>query len=287
MILDMEKAPPPPPYLRDAELDARLQRTAKYPPTLVGVPPHLLLQIVYWTCPDFTSSEERRASFYWMCYSLRYTCRDLWIACMHILRSSYLPLYARRVNRPFTTDPFPSSSAIGHPLSSSPILSTQRETTILDMFILLKTREDVRTDESSLYLDNADDQYRDLFNLMQPRARVEDLTCKYGLRAGLIAPTPTFFPAPVIPPSPLHTHSNSSQVSLSSSGRILVPFSDLSISWGHRRVGLQLRDTSREPNSLSKRTVLEVERVKGETLESLVQRLVKVWLALARAERRR
>ncbi len=86
---------------------------------------------------------------------------------MHILRSSYVPLYARRVPRPFTTDPFPSSSAIGHPLSTSPILSTQRETTVLDMYILLKTREDVRMDESSLYLDSVDDQYRDLFNLMQ------------------------------------------------------------------------------------------------------------------------
>ncbi len=78
MILDMEKVPPPP-YHRDAGLDLRLQNARMYSPSLTGIPPHLLLQIVYWTCPECTSSEERRASLYWICSSLRYTSRDLWI----------------------------------------------------------------------------------------------------------------------------------------------------------------------------------------------------------------
>ena len=57
------------------------------------------------------------------------------------------------------------------------------------------------------------------------------------------------------------------------------------MSWGHRKVGVQLRNTSRDPSSLSKRTIVEVERIKSETLESLAQRLVKEWIALIRAER--
>ena len=86
MILDMEKSPPPP-YRQDADLDARIQNARTYPPTLIGIPPHLLLQIVYWTCPECISPEERRASLYWMCSSLRYTCRDLWIGELHPFES--------------------------------------------------------------------------------------------------------------------------------------------------------------------------------------------------------
>src|SRR5258708_5782135 len=72
-----------------------------------------------------------------------------------------------------------------------------------------------------------------------------------------------------------------------SSGRIPVAFWDFSVSWGHRKVGVQLRNTLRDPSSLSKRTIVEVERIKSETLESLAQRLVKEWIALIRAERSR
>lgn len=84
---------------------------------------------------------------------------------MHVLRSSYLPLYAQKIIPPFTTDPFPPTD-----LAPGSLRSSHRETVILDLYILIKVRQDLRSDESELYLDSEDEQYRDMFNLMQVRA---------------------------------------------------------------------------------------------------------------------
>lgn len=125
---------------------------------------------------------------------------------MHILRTTFLPLYKQHVIHPFTSDPFPTSSSPSPPSLSSPrsltwasppppdgaspsavqlsspghhiiqttaldsscsIIPTQRETAILDLFIIIRVRADVRSDESDLYLDNEDERYRDMFNFMQ------------------------------------------------------------------------------------------------------------------------
>ena len=85
-------------------------------------------------------------------------------ACMHVLRSSYLPLYAHRIIPPYTTDPFPATDTAPGSLRPS-----HRETEILDLYILIKVRQDMRAVESELYLDSEDEQYRDMFNLMQVR----------------------------------------------------------------------------------------------------------------------
>jgi hypothetical protein len=204
-------------------------------------------------------------------------------ASAHVLRSSYLPLYIRDVLPPFSSDPFPSSdpSSSSYGLSTTndtPIVSTQRETLILDRFILLKVRDDVLADESDLYLDYNDEQYRDLFNFMQvsnitpecrrtskeallltgplsqslyiitqPRARTEDLINKYGTRAGLISAK-------------------------------RASFSELSVSWGNRKVGLIGQD------SLGRRRLLvEVPRDRNDRLEDIAMRLIKEWTRLVRA----
>lgn len=101
----------------------------------------------------------------------------------------------RHVLRPFSSDPFPTSvpavarnahaprsgasstaTAALEPAAqvmqhsvTTPIVSTQRETAILDLFILIRSRQDMRSDESDLYLDNEDERYRDMFNFMQVR----------------------------------------------------------------------------------------------------------------------
>jgi len=217
------------------------------------LPAHLLLEIVYWTCPEGLSPQERHLRLYWISSSLRHVCRDLWFACAHILRSSYLPLYIREVLPPFSSDPFPSShpSLSSYGLSTTndtPIVSTQREALILDRFILLRVRDDVLADESDLYLDYNDEQYRDLFNFMQPRARTEDLVNKYGTRAGLISAK-------------------------------RASFSELSVSWGNRKVGLICQD-----RSLGRRRLLvEVPRDRNDRLEDIAMRLVKEWTRLVRA----
>lgn len=122
---------------------------------------------------------------------------------MHILRSSYLPLYSQHVLRPFSTDAFPSTvtsitprlhsnTAHAQPPAAmsdvilhdvTPIISTQRETSILDLFIIIRAREDMKSDETDLYLDNDDERYRDMFNYMQVSAerRLLLILCNTGL----------------------------------------------------------------------------------------------------------
>lgn len=184
------------------------------------------------------------------------------LACMHVLRSSYLPLYASLIQPPYTTDPFPASTPTS--ASSVALTSIQRETAVLDMFIRLKVEEDVRADESELYLDQG--HFADLFNLLQvrrrpsifktlityknvvqPRSRLEDLVRKYGSRAGLISNS---------------THS----------APPVVPFSSISVTWGLRVVGIAATDSRGR-----KRTIVQVSREKGESLEIIAKRLVREW----------
>lgn len=212
IVPDDDKAPPP--YSKKAPSIVSNASASRRATTLNGLPAHLLLQVIYWTCPDGIDGEHRRMMLYWMCTSLRYVSRDLWIgaclanprithcatrtfeaywltsfatskplATMHILRSSYLALYTKQVLRPFSTDPFPSANPIATPRPVSyladvieydvtPIISTQRETAVLDSFILIRARQDMRSDESDLYLDNddSDERYRDMFNYIQVRS---------------------------------------------------------------------------------------------------------------------
>jgi hypothetical protein len=154
------------------------------------------------------------------------------VACMHVLRSTYLPLYSLNIKPPYTSDPFPSSNAevptytatpydpstpvsgSFTPANSSPLLTTQRETAILDKFLLLKLRQDVLTSESTLHLSSThnthssfyydypssrgvshsectDADFNMLFSLLQPTARIEDLVRHYGLQNGSITLAPS------------------------------------------------------------------------------------------------
>jgi hypothetical protein len=89
---------------------------------------------------------------------------------------------------------------------------------VLDLYIALKVREDVWMDETELHLER-DESFKDLFDLMQPRSRTEDLVEQYGAEAKLITMSPT-------------------------SGRSVtpIPFSDLTVSFSPRKV--------RSPNEL-------------------------------------
>ncbi|KAF8877072.1 hypothetical protein CPB84DRAFT_1688877 [Gymnopilus junonius] len=305
--------PPPPPYLHSSSASSRttLARTHNPQANLTSLPAHILLQIIYHSFPQdpslpppsylspaaFSSSihnqrkyaaqlllyqpskpERQRKTLYWLTTSLRLVSRQLYTACMHILRSTYLPSYQSLIRPPYTSDPFPFSlpapslssgppaydstpSFPNTPLSSStfssssqsysPLQTLHRETPILDRFIALKVRQDVLADESELHLDR-EDSFRDLFDVAQPRARLEDLVRLYGVREGLVSgyaekksPHP---PQPKIHP---------------------IPFPSLSISFSPRRVGLVLNRS---------RTIAEVPRMgvgrERETLEVLARKLV-------------
>ena len=234
-------------------------------PTLSSLPAHILLQIIHHTFPPLPSSnspsgawtssppsfaqiqhqlyqptipERQRKTLLWLSNYLRLVSRTLYTACMHVLRSTYLPAYLELVRPPYTSDPFPiglpttADSTVGsryrgntmqnagppaysaaptpeQPSSASsirsvsttatrstphhhrsnshsPLISPHRETVVLDRFILLKVQQDVYLDDTELHTDRAD-AYRDIFDVAQPKARLEDLVRVCGFREGVVS----------------------------------------------------------------------------------------------------
>ncbi|PPQ79178.1 hypothetical protein CVT25_002802 [Psilocybe cyanescens] len=252
MILDDKiiMFPPPPPYLQSQSPPSPSSSSAHFSArphaTLTSLPSHILLQIIHHTFPPLTSPshtplpspshqyqqlyqdtkpERQRKTLFWLSTALRLVSRQLYTACMHVLRSTYLPSYSLLVRPPYTSDPFPlslptsasstssgatapheSAAAAAPPAYSSsrstasltslahaqpqdtqsPLLTIHRETPVLDRFIALKVRQDVFADDTELHTDR-EDAFRDLFDVAQPRARLEDLVRVYGVREGVVS----------------------------------------------------------------------------------------------------
>ncbi|KAI0776664.1 hypothetical protein BD413DRAFT_469108 [Trametes elegans] len=288
--------PPAPPYAEVCPVSPPpFSMGDRPPPTLVTLPPHLLLRIVYET---FSKGEviHQRKVLYWLTMSLRLVSRGLYVACMHILRSTYIPAYEALIRPPYTSDPFPLSlpdspfAAYGSsaaPLSASvlPMQSMQRETRVFDLFIALKVREDVWADDSSLHLERKE-SFKDLFDLMQPRARLEDLVRAYGRRDGLVSvPSSSGVGATPLVASPSCDTKKGANGSVESFGKgraqgraasTALPFSALSVSFSPRAVGLVLTTSQR------KKTIVQVPRTRVETLEDSARKLVRelrAWIA--------
>ncbi|KAJ7031602.1 hypothetical protein C8F04DRAFT_694748 [Mycena alexandri] len=180
MIIDEKVLSPPPPYSK-----GNASTTAAAWRTFSALPPHLLLQIVYATFSDayeIEDAKEQRKTLYWLAIGLRLVNRRFYTTSMNVLRSIYLPAYESLTRAPYTSDPFPHSHSQS---THSSLSSVQRETATLDLFIALKVREDVWSDDSELHLER-DESFADLFNLMQPRSRLEDLVREYGVTEGVI-----------------------------------------------------------------------------------------------------
>ena len=291
---------PPPPYAAASPVAPPPFPGGRSHQSLATLPPHLLLKIVYMTFPwtpgiDESRLERQRKTLYWLSHHLRLANKSFYIgdptsyqvdscnltilyppACMHVLRSTYLPAYASLIRAPYTSDPFPFSSCTSS--SSGPVETTQRETQVLDLFIALKVREDVMMDDTELHLER-EESFKDLFDLMQPRSRLEDLVRHYGLREGVVHTYPPgVSSSPTASRTQLHSTTGSSSSAnhrTSSTRPAPLPFSTLSVSFSPRKVGLVLTTTSR------KRTILEVARTRDEVLEVTAKKLVqqlKVWL---------
>ncbi|KAF8509110.1 hypothetical protein BU17DRAFT_56334 [Hysterangium stoloniferum] len=230
----VHNAPPPPPPFEHRRSVPRLD----------GLPANIILHIVNGMFPTSTvDATIHRKTLYWLEMSLRLVSRGMYIACMHTLRSVYLTSYAQLIKPPYTSDPFP---LVASPDSISPVLSPgNRETRVLDLFIALKVREDVWMDETELHLER-DESFKDLFDLMQPRSRTEDLVAQYGTELGLITLSAPARETPV----PIH-------------------FAKLSVNFSPRSLGLVLLSCGQ------KRTIVECYRERNEKLEVGAKRLVK------------
>ncbi|KAG7092175.1 hypothetical protein E1B28_008544 [Marasmius oreades] len=189
----IEEKIPPPPY--DPPTRPRS-------PTFSSLPHSILLQIVYSVfpqsdCPVYGDKKlvRQRETLYWLQSSLRLVNSSLYIACMHILRSTYLPAYNSLIRAPYSSDPFPSSSTSSDGTLSGgnasdgtrpSLIPSHRELRTLDLFIALLTHEDLLLDSTSLH-NPRHEAYKDLFVLLQPRSRLEDLVALEGIRRNFIS----------------------------------------------------------------------------------------------------
>ncbi|KAL4070145.1 hypothetical protein V8B97DRAFT_1886988 [Scleroderma yunnanense] len=284
VIIDekMALAAPPPPYVPGSSAPPPFPCGRRQSTSISTLPPNLLLQIIHMTFPqtagfDEGTLERQRKTLYWLTYHLRLVNRSFYVACMHVLRSSYLPAYTSLIRAPYTSDPFPMSSTTTS--SDNPVDTVQRETRVFDLFITLKTREDMFMDASELHL-GREELFKDLFDLMQPRSRLEDLVRYYGMREGVVhisSPNASGSSStiPVAYGSGINRPSGVVGGNTKVHEQTSVPFSALSISFSLRRVGLVLTTSGR------KRTISEVTRVPNEKLEVAAKKLVKqlkVWL---------
>ncbi|KAJ3922517.1 hypothetical protein F5877DRAFT_33611 [Lentinula edodes] len=268
-----------------------------------SLPSHLLLQIVYCTFPWEDGQFEgdvkevlQRRTLYWLETSLRLVNRDLYIACMHILRSTYLPSYDALIRPPYSSDPFPSSNSVplygtstsmwNSPYGSSRLFPQHRELQTLDLFIAVLAQEELLYDTSSLHL-SRHEAYKDIFDLRQPQSRLEDLVAKEGVKAGLVTlgDRDSVPGTPTTPQTPseakgkenspyfmdIDNNSNERKVSLSP-----LPFRSLSISFSTRKIRSTYGALGVSYNSRGrKRTIVEVQRDRDEALEVSVRRVVR------------
>ncbi|KAI5994978.1 hypothetical protein EDC04DRAFT_2613076 [Pisolithus marmoratus] len=75
-------------------------------------------------------------------------------------------------------------------LCPTPFDTVQCETRVLDIFIVIETREDLFTDTFELHLGRCT-LFKDLFDLMQPRSHIENLVRHDGMGKGLVHITST------------------------------------------------------------------------------------------------
>ncbi|GAA5935870.1 hypothetical protein JCM3775_007351 [Rhodotorula graminis] len=172
---------------------------ARTPPKLDALPSHLLLRILaHLSLPDLV-------------LALRPASRALYVHAMSLARMQGLPLWhdevrAAAAQRAQGGAPLGSSDPLGAALqdpgadaapspayttaatatptsSSSPLSTRSRELAVLDLFLVALSTSLARLGASSLLFTSEDDALRlvpgekraDLWNLLQPRARCEDL----------------------------------------------------------------------------------------------------------------
>lgn len=202
---------------------------------------------------------------------------------MHVLRSTYLPAYSSMIKSPYSSDPFPFSTSAYSPSPSklaAPINSEQRETQVLDLFLSVKVREDVWADDTELHLER-EESFKDLFDMMQPRSRVEDLVRAYGVQAGVISVSSRGNSVVCSTPSSASPSRSSFASCIASSSSSStpqqpkpkrshkLPFNALSVTFSPRSVGLVYLSKG------TKRTIVQVNRDRDEKLEASAKRIVK------------
>ncbi|KAM0751297.1 hypothetical protein T439DRAFT_325445 [Meredithblackwellia eburnea MCA 4105] len=165
---------PPPVYEGIDRSSTKDKATPRQTPTLLGLPEHILLTILsYLPLPT-------------LCLHVRLTNRQLLLFSSVILRRSLLPVWESKKRPAFTSDPMGKRRG---KRDGEQQHQRSRELAVLDLFIAACVHEAVRAHESELHLlpSVSHSAERDIFDFMQPKARLEDLVIRYGREDGTIA----------------------------------------------------------------------------------------------------
>lgn len=178
---------PPPVYSRtydgpEVSTGAGTRRYQRLPASLWLHVFNLLLQDVGGQSRD-DQEEDRLRCHVWLSSEARTVCFDSYLASMSLLRSDYLSSYLNKVIAPYSSDPWPSGS------SSSRLTNLKRETRVLDLFIARSSRDRLNVAESALFEEESSG-LKTLFELWQPKARLEDLILQRAGELGLLYQNP-------------------------------------------------------------------------------------------------
>ncbi|PWN34226.1 uncharacterized protein FA14DRAFT_180853 [Meira miltonrushii] len=263
-----------------------------------GLDASLVLMILSHLIDPKLSPEQQAIGYSNLHKNVRFASKDLYLLCMHLLRSKYIQRYMNRVRAPFTTDPYPAGQAI--PSASEPVIvrsrlanpdalqspatrrsgeGAGRETRILDLFVAASVRSDVESFESSLLestLGDDEEGENDLFAYHQPKCRIEDLVIQRGRRVGVIRPVSSSITVTEkdvkAPPSYTTKQQNFASGTHNAQGKKWIEAEDLAIELRSKSAILRLR--SDQSSSRALRTVFEVTRAREEILETTADRIV-------------
>ncbi|PWN24272.1 hypothetical protein BCV69DRAFT_280162 [Microstroma glucosiphilum] len=281
------------------------------------LPLEVLLRVFSLINQASQDEQTRAEGRVWMMAEGRRVCKAWYIACMSLLRSHYVSAYRGKVLPPYsthtwsqalsppvpTTQTVPAYSLRAPPQRQHPILSSiqsdaaaTRETKVLDLYIASTTRRELDAQESSLFSsevsDDADDMAatsddRALFELWQPRSRLEDLLILAGLERGVFLRRGMSRP---------RIEEKGQSNSTGQNGDLVIVAEDISVHFALKEVRILLpfqaggggRATSLGLVPLVRRPVLQMPRERSSTLEvsaqQIIQQLSRTPLPIKRVE---
>ncbi|CEH16080.1 hypothetical protein CBOM_05954 [Ceraceosorus bombacis] len=166
------------------------------------------MDILGWLAHPSLEKDDQMRGWEHIHDTVRFVSKDLYLAVsMHLLRSRYLDSYERLVRPPYTSDPYPvtsfstglsassslsqappaySASSLPSTATSSAHISSQsifaspsrREAHTLDLYVAAALKRELEDAESDMMI--ADTSMQDIFTILQPQSRLEDLVMDYG-----------------------------------------------------------------------------------------------------------
>ncbi|PWN44268.1 hypothetical protein IE81DRAFT_321417 [Ceraceosorus guamensis] len=269
------------------------------------------MDILGWLAHPSLEKDDQMRGWEHIHDTVRFVSKDLYLVSMHLLRSRYLDSYERLVRPPYTSDPYPvtsfstdlsasSSSSQAPPaysasslpstatstahISSQSMLATRsrREAHTLDLYVAAALKRELEDAESDMMI--ADTSMQDIFTILQPQSRLEDLVMDYGVRAKVLRrdALQTLDSRLAHLPTDEKRSRASASSELSEHADLVRP-SSIQCTFTPRKATLRLPlafgslppDSSFAAPRIARRNVIEVERSVQESLEDTAKALLR------------